>query len=165
MWHYEPYTDTLQCKNCNTYYIESDFRSETKAEKHCTSQEHKRNLELSKQRQSIISSGQVVPKNNFLAELTTMLERSNFPLYSVEGEDLKNQMENCTQKAMKCESTLQKYYLHSCYRLAKLLTTDAYKFKNAPIVSVDVERCFSYMNRLLSPQCQKLTTEHIRWLL
>ena len=40
---------------------------------------------------------------------------------------------------------------------------DICKFKNAPIVSAEVERCFSYMNRLLSPQRQRLTTEHIRW--
>ena len=44
-----------------------------------------------------------------------------------------------------------------------LVPVDAYKFKNVPIVTVDVERCFSYMQRLLSPQRQRLTTEHIRW--
>ena len=44
-----------------------------------------------------------------------------------------------------------------------LVPADGYKFKNAPIESVDVERCFSYLNRFLSPKRQRLTTEHNRW--
>ena len=39
------------------------------------------------------------------------------------------------------------------------------KFAYAPIVSVEVERTFSYSKRLLSPQRGRYTVEHMKWAL
>ena len=90
-----------------------------------------------------------------------MLVRSNSPISSVEGEDFKQFMGKWTQKALPSESTLRKNCTGEVNN--NLVPADAYNFKNAPIVSVGVERGFSYMNQLLSPQRQRLTTEHICW--
>ena len=115
VWHYEPTTNKIQCKKCDNYYVDVDFRAKTKIEKHCTSEKHKRSLELARKRQTVIQSGQALSKNEFWAELTTMLVRSNIPISSVEGEDSKQFMEKWTKKVLPSESTLRKNYLEGEY--------------------------------------------------
>ena len=36
-------------------------------------------------------------------------------------------------------------------------------FKNAPIVTVDIERCFSGLSRILIPQRERLTLENLKY--
>ena len=108
VWEFIPTIEKLRCKPCG-FMINFDRRVKTRAEDHIKTEKHRNHVQLS-QRQTDMDS---VPdkKNEFFADLTKALVKSNIPLNKVENPNLKSFLEKCTKKELPSESTLRKTYL------------------------------------------------------
>ena len=116
--------------------INFDRRVKTRAEDHIKTEKHRNHVQLS-QRQTYMDS--VPDKNNeFFADLTKALVKSNIPLNKVENPNLKSFLEKWTKKELPSESTLRKTY---------------------------VERCFVQLTWILSPQRQRLLINNLKHLM
>ena len=108
VWKIIPTVKKLRCKPCG-FMINFDRRVKTRAEDHLKTEKHRNHVQLS-QRQTYMDS---VPdkKNDFFADLTKALVKSNIPLNKVENPNLKSFLEKWTKKELLSESTLRKTYL------------------------------------------------------
>ena len=108
VWEFITTVEKLRCKPCG-FMINFDRRVKTRAEDHIKTEKHRNHVQLS-QRQTYTD---LAPdkKNEFFADLTKALVKSNIPLNKVINPNLKSFLEKWTKKELPSESTLQKTYL------------------------------------------------------
>ena len=97
VWEFIPTVEKLRCKPCG-FMITFDGRVQTGPENHIKTEKHRNHVQLS-QRQTYMDS---VPdkKNEFFADLTKALVKSNIPLNKVGNPNLESFLEKWTKKEL-----------------------------------------------------------------